>query len=90
MPIEGQRAVLSDEALVWPLACQALPTTPEGALVAESRDQWACLTQVPQGVYFSQAPPQDHLSCPLSGLALVGAAGGLSGTPGWPGASVPH
>lgn len=89
MPAEGQRAILCDKVLVWPLACQAL-SPPENSLVPERRDQWACLTQVPQGVYFSQALPQDHLSCPPPGLALVGAAGGLSGTPGWPGASVPH
>lgn len=56
----------------------------------KSRGQWGCLAQVPQGVYFPQAPPQDRLSCPPSGLALVGAVGGLSGTPGRQGACVPR
>lgn len=55
-----------------------------------SGGQWNCLAQVLQGVYFPQAPPQDHLWFPPSGLALVEAAGGLSGTPGQQGACVPH
>lgn len=50
----------------------------------------SCLARVLPGVYFPQAPPQDRLSCPRSGPALVGAAGGLSGTPGRQGACVPR
>lgn len=55
-----------------------------------SRGWWGCLAPVLQGVYFPQAPPQDRLSCPPSGLALVGAVGGLSGTPGRQGACMPR
>lgn len=55
---------------------------------SRSRGLWSCLAPVLQGVYFPQAPPRDCLSLPPSGPALVGAAGGLSGTPGQRGACV--
>lgn len=80
-------------ALFWPLAHLACPSphkAPFWQSAPRNRDQWGHLAQVLQGVYFPQAPPQDDLSCPPSGLALVVAAGGLSGTPGRQGACVPR
>lgn len=46
----------------------------------------SCSARVLPGVYF----PQDGLSCPQSGPALVGAAAGLAGTPERQGACAPR
>lgn len=87
MPPGGQTTGMDGWHLLQPLALWALPPR---RLPGAGRGLVGLRGRVPQGVYFPQAPPQDRLSCPLSGLALVGAAGGLSGTPGWPGASMPR
>lgn len=73
---------------LWPGALSPPRLTLPWLPAPRSRGLRSCLAQVLQGVYFPQAPPRDRLLLPPSGPALVGAAGGLSGTPGQRGACV--
>lgn len=73
---------------LWPGALSPPRLTLPWLPASRSRGLRSCLAQVLQGVYFPQAPPRDRLLLPPSGPALVGAAGGLSGTPGQRGACV--